>query len=62
MKLFNLTNNDLYCINHSNILTFNQKLMLFIHCIFNLDVLLDNKLEKDYNNLLHNIDSFLIVS
>nr|DAL58557.1 MAG TPA_asm: hypothetical protein [Caudoviricetes sp.] len=62
MKLFNLTNNDLYYINHSKILTFKQKLLLFIHCIFNLNVLLDKKLEKDYIDLLHNLNSFLIVS
>lgn len=62
MKLFKLTNNDLYYINHSKILTFKQKFILFIHCIFNLNVLLDKKLENDCMILLHNINSFLIVS
>lgn len=62
MKTFNLTSNDLYYIKHLNILTFKQKLILFIHCIFNLNVLLDKKLEKDYIDLLHNLNSFLIVS
>lgn len=62
MKLFKLTNNDLYYINHSKFLTFKQKLILFIHCIFNLNVFLDKKLENDCMILLNNINSFLIVS
>lgn len=62
MKLFKLTNNDLYYINHSKILTFKQKLILFIHCIFNLNVLLNKKLDNDCISLLNNINSFLIVS
>lgn len=62
MKLFKLTNNDLYYINHYKILTFKQKLILFIHCVFNLNVLLDKKLENDCISLLHDINSFLIVS
>lgn len=62
MKLFKLTHNEIYYINHLNKLNLKQKILLFIHCIFNLNVILNNKLDQDYTKLLSQINSFLIVS
>ena len=46
MKIFNLSHNELYYINHFNKLTLKQKILLIIHCIFNLNVIINNKLDQ----------------
>lgn len=62
MKIFNLSYNEISFTNHFDKLTLKRKILLFIHYIFNLNVMLNNKLDQDYKKILSQINSFLIVS